>query len=58
MLDAAAAATAVWWAVTAPAGIGPALVHSPWHGGPLLLVTAVVAGLAYLVWTNPVERVT
>jgi hypothetical protein len=27
--------------------------HEPWGGGPLLLVTAVIAGLAYLVWTNP-----
>ena len=58
VLDAAATATAVWWAVTAPDRIGPVLAHSPWRGWPLLLVTAVVAGLAYLVWTNPVERVT
>ncbi len=56
LLDAAAAAVAVWWAVTAPGHLGTLFVHSPWHGLPLALVTVVIAGLAYLVWTNPLER--
>lgn len=56
LLDAAAAAVAVWWAVTADGRIGTLFVHSPWHGVPLALVTVVIAALAYLVWTNPLER--
>jgi len=56
LLDAGAAAAAIWWAVGAPSGIGPLFVHSPWHGIPLALVAAVIAGLAYLIWTNPLER--
>lgn len=54
-LNAAAAAAAAWWAGVAPGRIGPLFVHSPWHGGPLALVSIVIAGLAYLVWTNPGE---
>lgn len=57
LLDAGAAVVAVWWAVAAPGRIGPLFVHSPWHGVPLGLVSLVVAGLAYLVWTNPLARV-
>jgi hypothetical protein len=57
-LDAGAAAVAVWWAVAWPAGYGLShlvrlFFHQPWHGGPLVLVSAVVAALAYLVWTDP-----
>lgn len=55
-LDVGAAAAASWWAGSSPSRIGSLFVHSPWHGGPLALVSAVVAGLAYLVWTNPVGR--
>ena len=58
MLDAGAAASAVWWAAAWPTGYGfdqlaRLFFHQPWHGGPLVLVGAVVAGLAYLVWTDP-----
>jgi hypothetical protein len=54
VLDLGAAATAVWWAVAAPDRTGRFLSHQPWHGAPLLLVSLVIAGLAYVVWTNPV----
>jgi hypothetical protein len=58
VLNIGAAACAVWWAVAWPAGFGFSHLvrlfsHQPWHGGPLVLVSAVVTGLAYLVWTNP-----
>ncbi len=56
LLDAGAAVAAAWWAAAAPGRIGPLFVHGPWHGAPLALVAVVIAGLAYLVWTNPVER--
>lgn len=55
-LNAGAAAVAAWWAGVAPGRIGPLFVRGPWHGGPLALVSLVIAGLAYLVWTNPLER--
>jgi hypothetical protein len=59
LLNLGAAAAAVWWAVAGSAHTGVAawgrlVNHSPWHGGPLVLVTAVVMGLAYIGWTNPV----
>lgn len=57
VLDALAAAAAVWWAAAAPQHLGSALSATPWHGWALAFVAAVVAGLAYLVWTNPLERV-
>ena len=53
-LDAGAAAVAVWWAVVAPDHLGAVFsARAPWHGVALALVSAVVVGLAYLVWTNP-----
>ncbi|HET6793293.1 MAG TPA: MauE/DoxX family redox-associated membrane protein [Acidimicrobiales bacterium] len=55
VLDAAACAAAAFYAWEGPEAMGPLLRHSPWGGGPLILVTAVIAGLAYLVWTNPVN---
>jgi hypothetical protein len=54
VLNVGAAATAVWWAVEAPGRAARFLSHQPWQGAPLLLVSLVIAGLAYLVWTNPV----
>lgn len=61
VLNAAAAVAAAWWAAVAPGGgydggLFGVFAHTPWRGGPLALVTAVVAGLAYVVWTNPMER--
>jgi hypothetical protein len=53
-LDLAAVGVAVWWSLAPPAGIARVFSHGPWHGGPLVLVSLVIAGLSYLVWTNPV----
>ena len=58
VLDAGAAAASVWWAVGAPRRVGPLFDHGPWDGAPLALVTILIAGLAYLIWTNPLERAT
>jgi len=59
VLNTGAAASAIWWAVSWPAGagvsrLGHLFVQQTWHGGPLALVTVVVVGLAYLVWTDPI----
>jgi hypothetical protein len=53
LLDIGAAGAAVRWSVRTPGALLPVVDRSPWHGGPLILVTVVVAGLAYLVWTDP-----
>jgi hypothetical protein len=53
VLNLGAAAVAVWWAAVAEGPLREVIRHEPWGGGPLLLVTAVISGLAYLVWTNP-----
>jgi hypothetical protein len=59
VLNVGAAVSAVWWAAAWGVGdgfhrLGHLLVHEPWHGAPLVLLIAVLAGLAYLIWTNPV----
>ena len=59
VLNVGAAVSAVWWAAAWGEGdgfhrLGHLLVHEPWHGAPLVLLIAVLAGLAYLIWTNPV----
>ena len=51
----AAAAAASWAAAGAPAW-GALFTTSPWHGAPLVLTAVVTAGLAYLVWTNPLAK--
>jgi hypothetical protein len=62
VLNAAAAASAVWWAL-AWSGKGGAdqlarvFFQQTWHGAPLLLLVLVVTGLAYLVWTDPIPAV-
>lgn len=58
MLNAGAAASALWWAAAWPGGdglsrLGRLFFHQPWHGGPLAFVTLVVAVMAYLIWTDP-----
>ena len=53
LLDAGATVAAVCWAVRAPAHLGHLFVRSPGLG----VVSAVIAGLAYAIWTNPLERV-
>lgn len=60
VLNTAAAASAVIWAVTPGSLAGPSglfSAHQPWHGGPLVLVAVVIVGLAYLVWSDPVPAV-
>lgn len=56
VLNLAAFAAAAVWAASAHVRLGLLLSDQPWRGVPLLLVTAVIAGLAYLVWTNPLRR--
>jgi hypothetical protein len=58
VLNAGAAASALWWALAWPAGgglsrLGRLFDHQSWHGAALTLIIVVVAGLAYLVWTDP-----
>ena len=59
VLNAGAAGSAVWWALAWPgrdgvSQLGRLFYRQSWHGGPLVLVTLVVAGLASLVWTDPI----
>jgi hypothetical protein len=56
LLNVAAAGCAVWWAALAPASLGAAFDHQPWGGFPLLLNSATVGYLGYLVFTNPLSR--
>jgi hypothetical protein len=56
-LDAAAALAAVGWAVAAPHRLSAVFAHQPGAGVPLSLLSLVIAGLAYAIWTNPVARV-
>jgi hypothetical protein len=58
VLNAGAAASAVWWAgAWGPSDgfhrLGHLFVHEPWNGVPLGLLIALLAGLAYLIWTDP-----
>ena len=55
-LNLGAAAAAAWWAGTGGRPLGLLFDHQPWHGAPLALVSAVIAALAYLIWTNPVGK--
>lgn len=52
-LNAGATACAVWWSAAAPSNLIHAFAHENWHGSALTLETAVVALLAFVVWTNP-----
>lgn len=56
LLNAGAAAVAAWWAVVAPSRPDRIFFHQPWSGLPLALVSLVIAGLAYLIWTNPLAK--
>ncbi len=56
VLNAGAAAVSAWWALDAPGRLGRLFVHEPWNGAPLLLLSAVIAGLAYLIWTSPLTK--
>jgi hypothetical protein len=46
---------AAWWSLSKPDRLGSSLARSPWHGAAVGVVTAVIAILAYLVWTTPAE---
>lgn len=56
-LNAGALASALWWALSPTASLDRVFSGQPWLGAPLGLVSAVVALLAYIVWTNPVPAV-
>ncbi len=56
VMNAGAAVAAAWWAAAPPARMTTLFSSSPWSGAPLALVSAVIAGLAYLVWTNPLSQ--
>jgi len=53
VLNLAATAGACWWAADPPAGGWRIVDDQSWDGIALLVVTLVVAELAYLVWTRP-----
>jgi len=54
VLDAAAVVFAVWWAALGPSSLANAFSGQPWDGAPLGLLSAVLALIAYVVWTNPI----
>ena len=56
-LNAGATLCAVWWSASAPSNLVHALARQDWHGSALILETAVVALLAFVVWTNPLPAV-
>jgi len=53
VLDVAAAVCALIWAVQAPGSLRGVLASTAWHGGAIAVISVVVAGLAYLLWTRP-----
>ncbi len=53
VLNLAATAGACWWAIEPPASGWRIVDHQPGHGIALLVVSLVLAQLAYLVWTRP-----
>lgn len=54
LLDGAAAAVAIAWALTGPGSVPAAFAHQPAGGAPLALASAVTCLLAYLVFTYPI----
>ena len=56
-LNAGATFCAVWWSVSAPADFLHRLARQSWHGGALTLEVAVIAMLAFVVWTNPLPAI-
>jgi len=55
VLDLAGAGCSLWWAAAAPPSLAGVFDHQPWGGFPLALASAVVAYLAYLVFTDPLS---
>lgn len=59
VLNALAAVAAIWWAAGVPSPVRRLFDGAePWHGAPLALITLVIAGLAYLIWNDPVPGAT
>ena len=56
-LNAGAALCAVWWSASAPVNLLHGLAHQNWHGWALTLEAAVIAMLAFIVWTNPLPAI-
>lgn len=56
-VDLGATVAAASWAASGPPPLCDLLADQPWHGAPMILVSLVIAGLAYLVWSNPLARV-
>jgi hypothetical protein len=54
-LDAGGAAAAGLWAAGPAPSLAALLRAGPWGGAPLLLEAAVMAGLAYAIWTDPLR---
>ena len=55
-LDIGAATTAAIWSHATPKSLSEAFSGQPWGGWPLLFVSALVALLAYMIWTNPLAQ--
>lgn len=56
VLDIGAALAAAVWAADPPLDLSAALSRQPWDGWPLLFVSALVALLAFVVWTDPLAQ--
>ena len=56
VLDVGAALAAAVWAANPPLDLSAALSHQPWDGWPLLSVSALVALVAFIVWTDPLAQ--
>jgi hypothetical protein len=56
VLNVVAVLTAVGWAISGPPTLGGAFSHQPWGGIPLGLAAIVMAGLVYLLFTNPLDQ--
>ena len=54
VLNAGAVVCSVWWAVSGPSSLANVFSSQPWDGAPLGLLAAVLALLAYVVWTNTI----
>jgi hypothetical protein len=57
VLNTAAAAAAAAWAAGPSRMAALFTARQPWHGVPLVLVALLIAGLAYLIWSDPVAAV-
>ncbi|HVA75405.1 MAG TPA: MauE/DoxX family redox-associated membrane protein [Acidimicrobiales bacterium] len=55
-LDIGAVLSAAIWVCGRPRGLSSALSGQPWTGWALLIISALVALMAYIVWTNPLAE--